>query len=641
MSVMISELILDRSQFEELSIIGRGSYGVVKKVREKATKNLYALKDIFVDFSQSEEQKRFMREVSILASVKHPCVLPFKGYILASSGTPPAIVTDLMHGSLEKAVDDCVEGKRPLWLTETMKYRLLLGTAAAMSALHKQNIIHRDLKPGNILLTEENLPVVCDFGLSKFQNPRDAFSQSMHGGSPFWAAPEIISGLPFDYAVDTYAFGIIIYQIIVEKIPYVGFSTLIELLTFVNNGGRPIIPESVPQKVQELMEMCWNQDPKQRPTFDVIINLLLKKEYHIPGVKKTGLINYAKRIDLSHDEIPKEVLKPSPVVEKQPEVFQPEPPKAVPKVTNGNNMPKRSHSQKLTDSNLHQQINTPIVSKETPVQKNPYDDIPVVNTKIDLAPKDIKANNTKDNKYRSQEAKEKSKIDTKPKEKKNSIPPTNNDPVFVAPEPHQYAPAKQSHHPSPVQESPMSLFDDGCQAYSGNDFIKALECFEKAANQGHVQSQINLAIMYQKVIDRNYEKSFNWFRIAAESGDPNAKCGLAAHYHYGNGTNQDLVKAEKLYIEAKEYNCAEAAYGLGILYLNHQKDKKADYAKAKEYFDNAIRGNCIDGHCGLGILYENGFGVPLNISKAIEEYSKASFSNEYARSRMTYLNTHK
>ena len=104
------------------------------------------------------------------------------------------------------------------------------------------------------------------------------------------------------------------------------------------------------------------------------------------------------------------------------------------------------------------------------------------------------------------------------------------------------------------------------------DYKKAAECFRRAAEQGHVNAQYNIGIMYVrgKGVNQDYEEALKWLHKAAEQGNVNAQYNIGVMYERGNGVNQDYKEALKWYHKAAEQGKAEAQHNIGIMYADGQ-----------------------------------------------------------------------
>ena len=226
--------------------------------------------------------KMISRELEIMIFVNHPTIIRFYGYSFIDFQNQNNI-TILMEYVANGSLFDFLKKNRNEMIpdyTNTIRQIILTGIARAMKYLHDCNIIHRDLKPGNILLDEEYQPHISDFGLSKFFDYNESSNQSTHLGTLLYMAPEVMNGDEYGRKVDVFSFGIIMYEIVTNNLPYP--DSILELNEFkfikliLEKKLRPKFNESMKIKpsIQELIEKCWSDEPSERPTFAQIFNKL-------------------------------------------------------------------------------------------------------------------------------------------------------------------------------------------------------------------------------------------------------------------------------------------------------------------------------------------------------------------------------
>ncbi|KAK3083328.1 hypothetical protein FSP39_019544 [Pinctada imbricata] len=213
-------------------ILGKGFFGQAVKVIHKVTGEVMVLKEMY-RFDE-DAQKSFLKEVSVLRSVDHPNVLKFLGVLYKDkklnlvTGKMLAIFNMYQGGTLKEYIQDMT---RPLsW---KQKVQFAKDISSGMHYLHSMDIIHRDLNSNNCFVKENLTVVVADFGLARvipdqfYRQTTPTATKVTKGkrrfqrkkrytvvGSPYWMAPEMLSGKSYDEKVDLFSFGIVLCEII-------------------------------------------------------------------------------------------------------------------------------------------------------------------------------------------------------------------------------------------------------------------------------------------------------------------------------------------------------------------------------------------------------------------------------------------
>jgi sterile alpha motif and leucine zipper-containing kinase AZK len=147
--------------------------------------------------------------------------------------------------------------------------------ALGMNYLHSEapiKIIHRDLKSNNVLITGEDMSCkICDFGSSRFGI--QTTKMTITGTFP-WMSPEIIQSKPANQSCDIWSFGVVLWELITGEIPFKGIEEFQIAFLVVEKDYRLPIPNGCPPVFSSLMQMCWQTDPKLRPTFKQILSIL-------------------------------------------------------------------------------------------------------------------------------------------------------------------------------------------------------------------------------------------------------------------------------------------------------------------------------------------------------------------------------
>uniref|UniRef100_A0A8C6TMU9 non-specific serine/threonine protein kinase n=1 Tax=Neogobius melanostomus TaxID=47308 RepID=A0A8C6TMU9_9GOBI len=204
-----------KHRYEVMETLGRGTYGKVKKAMERATKRTVAIKSIRKErITDDLDRIHIQREIEITSSLRHPNIIRFHEVFESRD----KIVIVMEYASRGELYDYIQERRR---LTETDARTIFRQITSAVHYLHKNGVVHRDLKLENILLDQDLNVKLADFGLSNhFQ--KGTLLQT-YCGSPLYAAPEIVQGLPYQGPeVDCWALGVLLYTLMYSSMPFDG-----------------------------------------------------------------------------------------------------------------------------------------------------------------------------------------------------------------------------------------------------------------------------------------------------------------------------------------------------------------------------------------------------------------------------------
>lgn len=276
-SPILQKFIVKYDDFKIGKLIGQGAYGKVYYAVHKPTKKKCAVKKLFIQEMAGQDLISYCREVEVLVKCDNAFILPFYGW---SATFPYIIITQhIPNGSLFSALHH-----RPLApsLSATNKTLIAIGIANGMASLHSVGIIHRDLKSLNILLDENILPKIGDFGLSRFQD--DEISQmTADVGTPHWMAPELFESTNYTNKVDVYAFGMLLWEMYNEEAPFHGMNSVQIAFQVSKEAYRPPWPDNTPEDFKSFVNLCWNQNPDKRPEFKQIYKYFIQKKIYFPG----------------------------------------------------------------------------------------------------------------------------------------------------------------------------------------------------------------------------------------------------------------------------------------------------------------------------------------------------------------------
>ncbi|HET8648854.1 MAG TPA: serine/threonine-protein kinase, partial [Gemmatimonadales bacterium] len=205
-----------------LRVLGEGGMGIVYEAEQlEPVHRRVAVKMVRAGMDTGEVLARFEAERQALAVMDHPGIARVLDAGAAETGRP-YFVMELVKGV---ALTEYCDANR---LTVSERVRLFIQICQAVQHAHQKGVIHRDLKPSNILITEQDgpLPKIIDFGIAKALSQRltertlvTAFGQSM--GTPAYMSPEQAeaSGLDIDTRTDIYSLGVMLYELLVGRLP--------------------------------------------------------------------------------------------------------------------------------------------------------------------------------------------------------------------------------------------------------------------------------------------------------------------------------------------------------------------------------------------------------------------------------------
>lgn len=243
--------------------LGEGGQGVVYLGRHPDGREV-AVKLLRAQFSNDEEARsRFIRELEVIGRIAGFCTAQVLDSDMA--GNQPYIVSEYVRGP---ALQDLVEQQGPR--TGTDLERLAVGTATALTAIHRAGVVHRDFKPPNVLMGVDG-PRVIDFGIARALD-NGATVASGVVGTPAYMAPEQLTGEWVDTPVDIFAWGATITFAATGRKPFNG-ETVPRVIHQVLH--EPPSLDGVPPQLRKLLEACMAKEAAARPSAQEVLLFLL------------------------------------------------------------------------------------------------------------------------------------------------------------------------------------------------------------------------------------------------------------------------------------------------------------------------------------------------------------------------------
>jgi eukaryotic-like serine/threonine-protein kinase len=231
---MASNLPTKIGKYDVIDVIGRGGMGVVYKANDPHLDRTVAIKMITSGFSENPALlKRFFVEAKSLASLVHPNIVTV--YDLGDFNGNPYLVMQYLEG---EDLESALAARRQLSLLD--KTNIIIQVCEGLSYAHQRNVIHRDIKPANIMLCQDSGIKIFDFGIAKMgdQNVTKTASQIM--GTLYYMSPEQVNGQPSDGRTDLFSTGVVLYQLVTNRLPFQGQSTTNTLLKITMEPPPPL-----------------------------------------------------------------------------------------------------------------------------------------------------------------------------------------------------------------------------------------------------------------------------------------------------------------------------------------------------------------------------------------------------------------
>ena len=251
-------------RYQILEQLGEGGMATVYKAYDTRLERFVAVKVIRTDqFAPSmlgEMLKRFEREAKALAKLSHPNIVHVHDYG-EHEGAPYLVMEYLPSGTLKQS-----QGGVPVPWQQAL--HILLPIAQALAYAHDHNVIHRDIKPANILLTENGLPMLSDFGIAKVLESNTGGTLTGTGmsiGTPEYMAPEQWTGQSGPQS-DIYSLAVVLYELVTGRKPYTGDTPVGIMLKQVNEPlplPTQFVPD-LPEGVEKILLKALERRPEDR-----------------------------------------------------------------------------------------------------------------------------------------------------------------------------------------------------------------------------------------------------------------------------------------------------------------------------------------------------------------------------------------
>ena len=248
------------NRYEIIEKIGEGGMATVYKAKCNILKRYVAVKVLRDEFTTDEEFiKRFNTEAQAAASLTHPNIVSI--YDVGHEENIYYIVMELVQGkTLKEIINE--DGALP-W---KWALNVSIQVASALEMAHKNNIVHRDIKPHNIIITEDGIAKVTDFGIAKAVSNSTITAFGTTIGSVHYFSPEHARGGYTDAKSDLYSLGVVMYEMLTGRVPFDADTPVSIALKHMQE--KPIEPiklnPTIPYAVNKIIMKAMEKDPNER-----------------------------------------------------------------------------------------------------------------------------------------------------------------------------------------------------------------------------------------------------------------------------------------------------------------------------------------------------------------------------------------
>lgn len=263
LQVAVNQLVqgsIFAEKYKILERLGMGGMGVVYKAEDTRLKRTVALKFLSPEHTQDERaRERFIHEAQAASALDHPNICTIHEINETEDGQMYIVMSFYSGESLKEKIKT-----GPLSLKETLDTAIQISKGLAKA--HEHEIVHRDIKPANIMLTEDRLVKIVDFGVAKLAGTTRVTKAGTTVGTAVYMSPEQARGEEVDFKTDIWALGVALYEMVTGEPPFKGESEQAILYSVLNQEPRTFrgLETAVPKELEQIIRKALSKDPKKR-----------------------------------------------------------------------------------------------------------------------------------------------------------------------------------------------------------------------------------------------------------------------------------------------------------------------------------------------------------------------------------------
>ena len=601
--------------------------GVVYKARDTVLGRPVALKVMTSNLADNAEvRERFLREARSVSNLQHANIVVV--HELGEHDGNPYIVMEYLDG---EPLERTIRNRTPL--TVLQKIDIILQVAKALQYAHEKGVVHRDVKPGNIMLLRDGSVKVVDFGIAHLAD-QTITRTGMVLGTVAYMSPEQLNGQPVDARTDIFSLGIVFYLLLAGKLPFEGGNTAETMMK--------ILLEPPPR----LAQFGDIHPPELQPVIDKALAKKKEERYQACSEISKDFSQFRRRLELATQS--KQLERERNAIRTQLEKGKSIPSSSLPPVAPAVQEPLAKAAAALGTVVFEPQVDAPAVSATSFAQP------------IEEGAKEAPTHAHSSSPGASSDRTERlhlwlpwagifvvavvlvlyaflKRSDLSEGGKAITASPSMSAPIASSPPQPAVNPRTNATIKAPGKQPSMGTqkVKPAALATSSDGSSKRRASAAGAPVPSNAPSSQPIAPSVQEIVRqadasrdaKNYSAAAEWYRKAAERGNPYAQDSLSELYYRGWGVAKDYALAAQWDRKAADQGLARAEGRLGFLYqegFGVEKDSSLAvqwYRKAAEQGE-ALRSN------NLGIMYEKGLGVGKDLPLAVQWYRKAAEQGE-------------
>ena len=258
-------------EYEILAELGRGGMATVFLAHEIGLDRKVAIKVMAPHLLEGEGMvERFKLEARTAAQLSHPHIIPI--YAVRETESTIFFVMKFIEG---RGLDTIIKKLGPLPIP--MVKDILTRVGGALGYAHRREVVHRDVKPSNVMIDEEGTPIMTDFGIAKVAEAQGLTVTGTTIGTPSYMSPEQCEGRPVTGASDQYSLGIVAFEMLTGKLPFVGESAVSTMYKHCHEELPPLRdfrPDCPPEIVETVTRMLAKAPADRWPSLEAAVQKL-------------------------------------------------------------------------------------------------------------------------------------------------------------------------------------------------------------------------------------------------------------------------------------------------------------------------------------------------------------------------------